>query len=126
MRRITKIPKNKFLVGIYDSVTKEPLNRFLSTSRFLEIIETEEEFEVDFNETTTNFVAYLPNKESKTQKLKVSLYLVDSTVFYYLHCIYGASDITYDATNLNLSYLHKIKTVYGDAQIFIFHKKIEF
>jgi hypothetical protein len=116
--KILKIPKSKFLVAIYDNLNKTPLNFLFSTSKFIDTIEIDENFEHYnvYQELFSNNIIVKKeiNKEAKFN-LKLNLYIIDKSIMSFLISYYGMNCFYVHSK----SDIHQLQTKYGKAFIFL-------
>lgn len=120
MIKEVKVPKNKYLIGLYDNILTTPLNYMLSTSKFIANIKSEEEFYLGRNTVSDNLCilseeSEIFNKEEYTPKqVDLSVYIVDKVVFEYLLAYYDCKDNRFGK---NISELSTTKTPLGNVYI---------
>lgn len=92
--KIPKVPKNKYLIGLYDNIITTPLNYMLSTSKFVAKIKSEEAFYLGRNTVSDNLCilsekSKIFNKEEyNPEQIDLHVYIVDKVVFQYLLAYY--------------------------------------
>lgn len=117
--KIPKVPKNKYLIGLYDNIITTPLNYMLSTSKFVAKIKSEEAFYLGRNTVSDNLCilseksAIFNKEEYNPEQIDLHVYIVDKVVFQYLLAYY---DCRLNFGNY-FSELATTKTSLGDVLI---------